>query len=107
MGGWGPRPWKGQDQVLTIKPCPRRCGAQLLTGLSGGRACSVDVALDTEPLDPLTELTAVVAGCWTWTLHPPGDAYPRSAAAIAAHPAGTVGRQTVHADHRCPLEPRR
>lgn len=90
--------------MLTIKPCPRRCGAQLLTGLSGRRRAALDVALDLTPLDPLTELAAVVAGCWTWTVHPPGDAHARTAAAILAHPAGTVARQTVHADHRCPLE---
>jgi hypothetical protein len=80
----------------------RQCSAEIITGRSDGPT-AWDVTVDAAPLDPLGELAAAVAGCWTWTLHTrAGQLYLRSPATIRTRPAGTRPRQTVHADHRCP-----
>lgn len=89
--------------TLTHGPCPR-CGRDTVAGLSGnGKAAGLEVTVDSRPLNPAGELAALVAGCATWTLHTTADElHPRPAHVIAARPAGTVPRQTVHASHVCP-----
>lgn len=87
--------------ALTIGPCGR-CGADVISGRSDG-ATHWDAIVDSTPLDPLQELSAVVAGCRTWTHYTaPGLLYLRGRRIIRERPAGTRARQTVHADHRCP-----
>ena len=92
-------------RLITENTC-RRCGRQTLGGWSGtGEFASVQVRVDAAALTPLQELTAVVAGCRTWTLHPGiSQLHPRTARTIRTRPAGTP-RQTVHADHVCTPTP--
>jgi hypothetical protein len=92
---------------LTETQC-RRCGRLTVGGWSGtGELLSVQVTADADPLTPEQELAALVAGCWTWTLHTvAGQLHPRTARMIRLRPAGTHPRQTVHADHRCTPHPR-
>jgi hypothetical protein len=88
--------------TLEHAPCGR-CGQDTISGLSGSRACSVDVRVDAHPLTAVQELHALVAGCRTWTLHTVADElHPRTVQVIRSRPAGTRPRQTVHAEHRCP-----
>lgn len=91
--------------ALTLGPCPR-CGADTIRGLSGGRLLGQDVRVDAGPLDPRQELASLVAGCATWTLHTvAAELRPRLPHVIRARPAGTIPRQTVHADHVCGTPP--
>ena len=85
---------------------PRRCthpGTTLIRTETG-----LDVRLDPEPLDPLGELRALVAGRTTYTVHTgSGAVHPRPAATIRARPASTRPRQQVHAAHQCTPAPER
>lgn len=92
---------------LTETPCGR-CGRLTIGGWSGtGELLSVQVTADLDPLTtPEEELTALVAGCRTWTLHTVArQLEPRTARIIRQRPAGTRPRQTVHPDHRCTPRP--
>lgn len=84
------------------KPCPR-CRTTVLTGLSNGsRGASLEITVDRQPLTPATELTAIMAGHRTWTLHTAGELHARTPETITTRVAGSTPRQTVHADHACP-----
>jgi hypothetical protein len=81
----------------------RTCGQATLLGLDGaGRALSLDVVLDPDPLDsPMAELGAVLEGRTTYTLHRNGDLHHRHPLVIRARPAGRTPRQQVLQSHRC------
>jgi hypothetical protein len=87
---------------LALTRC-RECRAEVaLVRTSSG----IDVHLDPEPLTPLAELVALMAGRWTftrWTMS--GDVHTRTPLKIKARPAGTVPRQDVHASHECTPTP--
>ena len=80
-----------------------RCGQLTLLGLDGaGRAGSLDVVLDPQPLDsPMAELGAVLLGHVTYTLHRNGDLHHRHPLVIRARPAGSTPRQQVLQSHQC------
>jgi len=75
----------------------RHKGSTVLTTLAG-----YEVRLDTEPLDPLAELVAAVAGRRTYTAYASGGASYRDGQTIRARPAGTRPRETVRVQHQCP-----
>lgn len=83
--------------------CPH-CRTPVWTGeTGGGKRLALPVTLDPAALDPATELSAVLAGRRTYTRHTgTGEVHARSAAVIAARPAGGRPRETVHAAHTCP-----
>lgn len=85
---------------LTASRC-RDCGTPTFGGWTA-EPCALLVTLDAQALNPEQELTALMAGCWTWTLHAvPFELTMRGARTIRQRPAGTRPRQSVHADHRC------
>jgi hypothetical protein len=80
----------------------RTCGAEVLEVRTSS---GFDVVLDPEPLTPVDELRALVAGCRTYTRHLNGDVHPRTAHKIRAAPAGSTPRSTVHRTHEHPPPP--
>ena len=92
--------------TLTDGIC-RRCRTPTFGGWSrNGRMAAELVTVDSQPLDPVQELRALVAGCRTWTLHTVArELHPRGPDAIRDRPAGTRPRQTVHATHVCTPAP--
>lgn len=80
-----------------------RCGQLTLLALDGaGRAGSLDVVLDPDPLpDPMAELGAIIDGRTTFTVHRNGDVHHRHPLVIRARPAGRTPRQQVLQSHRC------
>lgn len=80
-------------------PCPR-CGARTITGQT--MRPSLEVTLDPGPLDPIGELTAVLEGRATCTLHAvAGQLAYRGARQIGTRPAGSRPRELVLREHRC------
>jgi len=76
-----------------------RCGQRILVGLSNaGRCAAQDVRLDPEALTPLMELDALHSGRLSWTMHPTGDVFRRTAQIISRP---RLPRTRVLADHAC------
>jgi hypothetical protein len=82
----------------------RRCGAPILTARAG-RVAALDVVADPEPLTPMQELLALLAGQLTWHLVTGSLGTQRitwrTATSIRAGPP----RHPVIADHTCPPQP--
>ena len=84
---------------MTVSRCPR-CRSKVIEVLTES---GFDVRLDPDPLDPLGELLAAMAGRSTYTRHVgSGAVHHRPARVIRERPAGTRPRQDVHPDHVCP-----
>jgi hypothetical protein len=86
---------------MESRPCPH-CRAKTWTGVEDVARAALPYRLDPQQLDTTAELNALQSGRLTWTRHSSGAVLLRSATVILARPAGTVPRQTVHADHACP-----
>jgi hypothetical protein len=86
--------------VIQERRC-HRCRQPVLEGDTDSNRAAVPYRMDRDPLDCWGELDAVHSGRLTWTLHSTGHVYARSARIIAARPAGSRLRQSVHADHVC------
>jgi len=83
--------------TTNLGPCPD-CSLETLTGQWYG----MTQTLDPDPLTPVGELDAAMAGRRTWTLHTGvGELHPRGGWTIRTRPAGTRPGQTVHATHSC------
>jgi hypothetical protein len=77
--------------------CPR-CHRPILTALDEGLRARVDPT----PVTAAEEITALLAGRWTYTLLASGHLVHRDSHRITA---GTLHGPT-HAEHRCPPRPR-
>lgn len=80
----------------------RTCCGQTLTGLDNDR-CAVVAHADPEPVSPLGEALALLAGRKTYALHPSANGYElvlRYDKQIAAAPPGTRGYDVL-AEHAC------
>lgn len=76
-----------------------RCGAMVLAARTGS---GLDAQVGADPLSPIGELEAVLAGVSTYTHHVvSSELHHRSPWSIRHRPAGTRPRQTVHPLHRC------
>lgn len=92
----------GISRRARIRRC-RRCSSHILTGLDAD-VCAIEANADPVPLSPLGEALAVLEGRITWSLHSEGGRWVldvRDPLHIAAHPAGTRGREDVVREHRC------
>ena len=82
----------------TFKPTTcDRCHQIVLVGI----AEALPVRLDPNPLDQTAEVAALIAGRMTWQMNRRREVWWRSAAKIAAHPAGDHLEYAVFADHDC------
>jgi hypothetical protein len=94
----------GVGRAVQATACPR-CHARTLTAYAGDIA-QVLVKVDPEPLSPLGEALALLAGRYTCSLWRAGNRYEldlRDSFHIRT-PAGS-GKCDVHAEHRCGAPP--
>lgn len=91
----------GLSRRARLRYC--QCGLIVMAGLDG-EVCAFEAECDPRPLTALGEAAAYLAGLRTWSLRNGRgrfELYPRNAAEITRHPAGTRARCDVLAEHRC------